>query len=219
LPYGGIRRKEIKMKDGPNIGNTTDYFPNPCPSTVNYYSKQISDSLRLAFRENPKWEKPGSKVQVMLIIEEIEEWYNPFQYTALVSSTFDRLWSQALRELRESLNKKVPRVRKNSKINNRTGSYNPAILKKLFEGLKGKGLTVKTISDLIDVHFTSVYDIVNGTGGFRNCRITKTVNKLFEFLESLGIDTGVVVKSICGGSGGSFYKKCSLAAKGKEVYK
>lgn len=100
------------MEYGQKIGNTTDYFVNPCPYTVKYYAKQINTALKQAFKENPGWMKPGSKSEVLLILAEIQEWYNPFLFTDLVSSTFDQLWSQALRELQDLLVLQIPKARK-----------------------------------------------------------------------------------------------------------
>jgi lambda repressor-like predicted transcriptional regulator len=165
------------MEQGHKIGNTTDYFVNPCHYTVKYYSNQINSALKQAFRENPQWKNPGSMSEVINIIDDIQDWYNPFLYTELVSSTFDRLWSQSMREIREMLNKKVPKVKRRS--NRVIKYYNPEVLIEVIESLKQKGMSVRTIADMAEMHKTTIYRILNG-----DC--SQYENKLMRFIESLG---------------------------------
>jgi len=179
------------MEQRQKIGNMTDYFVNPCPYTFKYYQKQIHDALKQAFKENPGWMKPGSRKELIFIIDEIREWYHPFLYTDLVSSTFDSLWNQAMNELMQILNERLPKVkqRKNSSKFNRVGKrYDPVKLEKLIEGLREQGMSLKMIGDTSGVHFTTISHMKKGTGPYWRKIITPSLNTLIIFLESLGIE-------------------------------
>jgi hypothetical protein len=184
------------MEQGQTIGNTTDYFVNPCPYTISYYTKQINDSLKQAFRENPRWKNPGSRKEAAVIIDEIREWYNPFLYTDLVSSTFESLWRQAMSELWELLNSKAPKVKaRRRKSNNRIGElYDHVRLEKVIDKLREQGMSLRTIGNLSGVHFTTISHMKKGTGPYCRNRVSPAMDVLLKFFESLGVDIkGVIV--------------------------